>query len=137
MPKADRLSPGAVALLKERQIANLVTLMPNGAPQITVVWVDVEDDGSHVLINTADGRVKTDNIARDPRVALAVVDHQDHHRTVTLQGRIVERIKAGAINHAHKLAHKYDNRDYNFRTPADAEARVILRIKPYAVVERG
>ena len=69
MPKTDRLSPGAVALLKEKQIANFVTLMPSGAPQITPVWVDVEDDGSHVLINTADGRVKTNNIARDPRVA--------------------------------------------------------------------
>ena len=136
MPKADRLSPGAVALLKEKQIANFVTLMPSGAPQITPAWVDVEDDGGHVLINTADGRVKTNNSARDPRVALNVVDTQDDHRFVSIQGRIVERRKEGAAEHANKLARKYTDKDYGFRTPADAEARVILRIKPYTVLER-
>ena len=138
MPKADRLSPGAIALLKEKQIAHFVTLMPSGAPQITPVWVDVEDDGSHVLINTADGRVKTENLERDARVAVSVVDVNDDHRLVTIQGRVVERLKVGAAEHANKLARKYTTRDgYNFRSPADAEARVILRIKPYAIIERN
>ena len=137
MPKADHLSPGAVKLLQEKQIAHFVTIMPNGAPQITPVWVDVEDDGSHVLINTSDGRVKTGNIERDPRVAVSVTDAENPYRAVSLRGRVVERRKEGAIHHINQLAWKYRNANYNFRNPGDAEARVILRIKPYAVIERG
>jgi len=69
MPRADRLSPGGVKLLLEKQIAILSTVMKDGSPQATPVWVDVEPDGTHVLINTAEGRIKTNNVARDPRVA--------------------------------------------------------------------
>jgi len=137
MPKADRLSPGAVKLLQEKQIAHIATTMPSGAPQITPVWVDVEEDGSHVLINTSDGRVKTTNIERDSRVAVSVTDAENPYRAVSIQGRVVERRKEGAINHINQLAWKYRNTNYTFRQPGDAEARVILRIKPYSVIERN
>jgi PPOX class probable F420-dependent enzyme len=137
MPKADQLSPGAVQFLQERHIANFVTLSANGRPQVTPVWVDVEDDGGHILINTSDGRVKDVNVARDPRVALSVVDGQNFQRTIQVQGRIVERRKEGAIEHINKLAQKYNGRDYNFREPGEAEKRVIFRIKPDYVIERN
>jgi PPOX class probable F420-dependent enzyme len=137
MPKTDRLSPGAVKLLQEKQIAHFVTLMPSGAPQVTPVWVDVEDDGSHVLINTADGRVKVLNVERDSRVAVSVSDAENPERAVSIQGRVVERRKEGAIHHINQMAWKYRNSNYNFRQPGDAEARVILRIKPYSVIERN
>src|SRR5439155_20566684 len=55
MPRAHRLSPGGVKLLQEKQIAILATTMRDGSPQATPVWVDVEPDGSHILINTAEG----------------------------------------------------------------------------------
>jgi PPOX class probable F420-dependent enzyme len=137
MPKADRLSPGAVQFLKERQIANFVTLGSNGRPQVTPVWVDVEEDGSHILINTSDGRIKDRNVARDPRVAICVVDPQNFQRTIQVQGRVVERRKEGAIDHINQLSHKYNGRDYTFREPGDAERRVIFRIKPDYVIERN
>jgi len=46
--------------------------MPDGSPQVTQVWVDT--DGEHILINTAQGRQKEQNVQRDPRVAVNVVD---------------------------------------------------------------
>src|SRR5204863_226038 len=52
VPRADRLSPGAVKLLKEPQLAHVTTLMPDGSPQTTVIWIDAAADGSHVLVNT-------------------------------------------------------------------------------------
>lgn len=52
-------------LLREPSICYLTTLMPDGSPQVTQVWVDT--DGEHVLINSVQGHVKTKNIARDPR----------------------------------------------------------------------
>src|SRR5438105_11681010 len=69
MPRADRLSPGGVKLLEEAQIAIISTIMPDGSPQSTPVWIDVEPDGSHLLVNTVKGHLKLDNIQRDPRVA--------------------------------------------------------------------
>src|SRR5262245_46996783 len=77
MPRADRLSPGGVKLLQEKHLAIIATVMPDGSPQTTPVWVDVEPDGSHILINTVTGHLKANNINRDPRVAVTVVDSQN------------------------------------------------------------
>ena len=136
MPRADTLSPGAVKLLQEKQIAQLATVMRDGSPQVTPVWIDVEPDGSHILINSAEGRIKTRNAARDPRVAVSVVDAQNPFRYAIVRGRIVERTHAGADAHIDALAKKYLGRDsYPNRNPS--EQRVILRIKPEHVLERG
>ena len=136
MPKAEKLSPGAVKLLQEKQIAQFGTLMPDGSPQLTPVWVDVEPDGGHVLVNTAEGRVKMKNIARDPRVAVSVVDAQNPFRYAILRGRIVERRHEGADAHIDSLAKKYLGQDKYPLHRAD-EQRVILRIKPEHVLEQG
>ncbi len=136
MPKADKLSPGAVKLLQEKQIAQLATVMRDGSPQVTPVWVDVEPDGGHILINTAEGRIKTRNAAREPRVAVSVVDAQNPYRYAIIRGRIVERTHEGADAHIDALAKKYLGQDrYPNRNPS--EQRVILRIKPEHVLERG
>lgn len=136
MPQADRLSPGAVALLQEPQIAQFATVMADGSPQVTPVWVDVEPDGRHIMINTAEGRVKTRNVERDARVAVSVVDGQNHWRYAIVRGEIVERRQEGADGHIDKLAKKYLGKDsYPFRRPG--EQRVILRIKPHHVMELG
>ena len=136
MPKADKLSPGAVALLQEKQLAHFATVMADGSPQVTPVWVDVESDGSYVLINTAEGRLKTRNVERNPHVAVSVVDSQNPWRYVIVRGEIVERRREGADEHIDKMAKKYIGADtYPFRNPA--EQRVILRIKPHHVIEQG
>jgi PPOX class probable F420-dependent enzyme len=136
MPKASTLSPGAVKLLQEPQLAHFTTLMPDGTPQPTPVWVDVEDDGSYVLINTADTRLKTQNIDRDPRVAVSVVDKGNDWRYVLVRGVVVERVFEGAAAHIDKLAKKYMGKDV-YPNHTDKERRVILRIKPDHIIERG
>ena len=137
MPRADKLSPGGVKLLQERQLAIIATIMPDGSPQTTPVWVDVEPDGSHVLINTVMTHLKAGNINRDPRVAVTVVDAQNPWRSVIVRGTVVEKRGPddGATEHIHALAKKYMGRD---KYPlAEGEARVILRIKPTHIFERG
>jgi PPOX class probable F420-dependent enzyme len=136
MPKADRLSQGAVKLLQEPQLAHFTTLMKDGAPQTTPVWVDVEPDGGHVLINTADTRLKTANVERDPRVSVSVVDAGNAWRYALVRGRVVERRHEGAEEHIDALALKYLGQEtYPYHNPA--EPRVILRIKPDHVMEQG
>jgi len=136
MPKVDTLSPGAVKLLQEPQLAHLTTLMADGSPQTTPVWVDVEPDGGHVLVNTADMRLKTGNVERDPRVSIAVVDKGNDWRFALVRGNVVELRHDGADEHIDKLAMKYLGQEtYPFRNAA--EARVIIRIKPHHVLEQG
>jgi PPOX class probable F420-dependent enzyme len=136
MPKADKLSPGAVKLLQEKQIAQLATTMKDGSPQVTPVWVDVEADGGHILVNTAEGRVKSRNTERDPRVAVSVVDAQNPYRLAVVRGRIVERRHEGADQHIDQMAQKYLGQEkYPWRNPQ--EQRVVLRIKPEHVIEQG
>jgi PPOX class probable F420-dependent enzyme len=136
MPKADTLSSGALTLLREPQIAHFVTLMSDGSPQATPVWVDAEDDGSHILINTVEGSLKTRNLNEDQRVAVSVVDRNNPFRYVTVRGTVVGRQTEGADAHIDKLAQKYLGQE---RYPGHRPdwQRVILRIKPDHVTERG
>ena len=68
-----KLSESALKLLTEgKNVATVATIMPDGSPQSTAVWID--SDGEHVIFNTAEGRVKTENLRRDPRVAITVWD---------------------------------------------------------------
>ena len=121
------LTENQAALLREKHFAELVTLMPDGSPQISPVWVDT--DGTNVLINTATGRLKTRNIERDPRVAVAVLDPASpYERVLNIRGRVVSVSPEGADDHIDSLAKKYMGVDsYPGRNPA--EQRVILTIE--------
>jgi len=133
VPRADRLPPGAVRLLKEPQLGHVVTLMPDGSPQIPVVWIDAEDDGGHVLVSTGTKRQKLRNVGRDRRVAVSVVDKDDPWRWVVVRGELVELTREGAEEHIDTLAQKYLGR-YPDHNPDDP--RALRRIKPTGVTAR-
>ena len=107
--------------------AQLATVNADGSPQVTPVWVDY--DGTHVIVNTARARVKSRNLERNPRVALAISDPANPYRYVGIQGRVVEMTEQGADAHIDKMAKKYLNKDsYPYRQPG--EQRVIVKIAP-------
>ena len=107
--------------------ASVATLMPDGSPQVSTIWID--RDGDDVLFNTAEGRVKTDNLRRDGRVAISVVDQQDHDEQVIVRGTVTDMTTEGADVHIDFLAKKYLGADsYPFRDPD--EQRVIVRVRP-------
>jgi PPOX class probable F420-dependent enzyme len=121
-----KLSPQEVELLNEAQIANVATVMADGTPQVTPVWIDT--DGEHVLFNTAKGRVKHRNLVRNPKVAISVVDKNDPYRLVVLRGT-AEFVDEGADAHIDKLAKKYLGADtYPWRK--EDEQRVIVKVTP-------
>jgi PPOX class probable F420-dependent enzyme len=116
-----------VDLLTKKAFAHLVTLLPDGKPQSTPVWVDY--DGKHVLINTAVGRLKDKNMQRDPRIAFSVTDPENPYRYLEVRGRVVERTKAGAEQHIDAMAKRYLGQDkYPFRKAG--EERVIYKVQP-------
>jgi PPOX class probable F420-dependent enzyme len=130
----DTISAGFRKLLQEPAYCQLATLMPDGSPQITQVWVDT--DGEHVLINTAEGRQKERNVCGDPRVAVNVVDPTNAWRIAMVRGQVVEVTTDGADQFIDQLAKKYLNEDtYPFRRPE--EVRVTLKILPEKINEIG
>lgn len=132
MAKNEKLSPDAAQLFKDKNLVYVATLMPDGSPQITPTWVDVDEENNTIIVNTAKGRVKQKNLSRDPRVAVAVVDRNNPYNVATIRGRVAEQTTAGADAHIDKMAKKYLGMDsYPFRNAA--EERVLLKIKPEKV----
>jgi hypothetical protein len=113
-------------LFSKRAFASLATLMPDGRPQVTPVWCDLE--GDHVIFNSAKGRQKDRNVRRDPRVAIAIIDPDNPYRHLEVRGRVVEITEQGADAHIDKMAKKYLGVDkYPYRQPS--EVRVIYKIQ--------
>jgi PPOX class probable F420-dependent enzyme len=121
-----KLSPQELELLNEPQIATVATVMADGSPQLTPVWIDT--DGEAILFNTAKGRVKHRNLVRNPKVAVTVVDKDDFYRLVNVRGT-AEIVEEGADDHIDKLAKKYLGADSYPWRKAD-EQRVIVRVVP-------
>jgi PPOX class probable F420-dependent enzyme len=92
-------------------LATVATVDRDGAPQATVVWFLME--GDLVLVNTKVGRSKVRNLSRDPRVALAVFDHDDPDRSVQVRG-VAEgrRDGAAASQDIHRLSRRYTGQDF-------------------------
>jgi PPOX class probable F420-dependent enzyme len=114
-------------LFKKKAFAHLATLMADGNPQSTPVWVDY--DGKNVVINTAEGRQKDKNMQRDGRVALSISDPDNPYRYLEVRGHVVERTHTGADQHIDAMAKKYLGQDkYPYRRPG--EVRVVYKVAP-------
>lgn len=119
-------------------VAALTTIGPNGEPQTSVVWCDVE--GPLVRVNTMRGFAKERNMRRDPRVALLCYDPLATDRYLELRGRVVEMTELGAGRHLDELASKYAGRPVRYfgdvvpAALAETEIPLLCRIQPTHVV---
>jgi len=124
---AAEIPAGYRDLFDKPAFANLGTLMPDGKPQVTPVWVDY--DGKYVIVNSARGRQKDKNLRRDGRVALAIQDPQNPYRYLEIRGKVAEITEKGADEQIDKMAKKYLGQDkYPYRRPG--EVRVMYKIQP-------
>ena len=119
-------------ILDKKSFAHVATVDADGAPQVTPVWVDY--DGELVWINSARGRKKDRNMRSRSSVAISVQDPDNPYSYVGLQGEIAEITEKGAVEHIHKLSHKYNGRDYPL---TDDQTRVIYKIRPRRVWTMG
>ena len=121
-------------LFGKAAFANLATINADGTPQVTPVWIDW--DGKHVLVYTAQGRLKDRNLRKNPNVAISIMDPANPYRYLAIQGRVVNVTTSGADAHIDKMAKKYLGKDsYPFRTPT--EVRVVFTIEPEKVHTNG
>lgn len=130
----QRIPDSHYDLFEKPAIGHLATLMPDGSPQVTPVWVDF--DGEFVLVNTAVGRQKTRNIKRSPQVAIDILDPDDPFRWLAVRGEVVEITEAGANENRDKLSMRYMGRTRPL-SPHPDDRRVILKIAPMRVTASG
>ena len=127
MPK---LSPEQVRLLNAPNFATVATVMADGSPEATVIWV--ESDAEHVYFNTAMHRLKARNLQRNPHVAVTVFDPDNPYRGVAVRGR-AELILEGANENADAVSRAYTGEP--FRDLGPDEVRVIVKITPERIHE--
>ncbi len=121
------LDDDTVRLARGKNLATVVTLMPDGQPQALLTWVDT--DGEHVLVNTEPQRQRVRNIRRDPRITVLIHSSDDPWDWSEVRGRVVDTVSGDqARQHIDKLSRKYVGTDY--RNPIGPEGRVILKIAP-------
>ncbi|PSP58067.1 hypothetical protein BRC72_05530 [Halobacteriales archaeon QH_7_66_36] len=119
-------------LFEKRTFAHVSTLLPDGSPQVTPVWVDYDEAAGDLLVNTAHGRRKEKNLRGDSRVAVSMTDPDDGYRFLAVRGEATLTTD-GAVAHINELASRYMGVDeYPHLGDEDGE-RVIVRITPDSV----
>jgi PPOX class probable F420-dependent enzyme len=119
------LDEDAVRLAKGKNLATVVTLMPNGQPQALLTWVD--SDGEHLLVNTEPQRQRAKNVARDPRITVLIHSADDAYDWAEVRGHVVETVTGDeARRHIDELSNKYTGADYGM--PIGPQGRVLFKI---------
>jgi PPOX class probable F420-dependent enzyme len=120
---AISFSEATLKLLDGRNYAVLATVNPDGSPQTSAMWVG--RDGDDLLFSTVEGRVKHQNMLRDPRVSVTVLDSADPENYVELRGRVSISPDLGRKVDT-QLSWKYDGRDPDPDRPG--AVRVVVRM---------
>lgn len=118
------LSSEVKQLIDRANFAHLATLMADGSPNATPVWVS--RDGDRIVICTSDGSLKGRNTKRDPRVALSIVDFKNPYEEVQIRGKVVERRPDSDLKIMDPVSHKYIGKPFPMR---QYEGRVALIIE--------
>lgn len=124
---AVHLPQGLLDLLNKPSPCFVATLMPDGSPQLTETWVTT--DGDNVVINIVEGMQKARNIARDPRVAVNVVDPQDMRRFYAVRGRVIATTTEGGRESIDEISRKYTGEPYANYSGNPDETRIIVTIQ--------
>ncbi|MFB6117096.1 PPOX class F420-dependent oxidoreductase [Halosegnis sp.] len=119
-------------LFEKRTFAHLATLFPDGAPQVTPVWVDYDTETDELLVNTARGRRKERNLRADPRAAVSMTDPDDGYRYLAVRGEATLTTE-GADAHIDALAARYMGVDEYPHHGEEQGERVLVRITPVSV----
>ncbi|MFF3259844.1 TIGR03618 family F420-dependent PPOX class oxidoreductase [Streptomyces sp. NPDC002932] len=120
------------ARLRAANIWYVGTVFADGAPQVSPMWVDLEGDGE-LTFNTSAGRVKEENLRRDPRVYLSHADHADPFDRVQISGEVVRFVEGQeAHDRMDRLARKYLGSE-RFEWTMPGERRIAVIVRPLKV----
>ena len=118
---------------EKKAFASLALTLADGSPQVTPIWFGW--DGTHIILNTARGRVKDRVMKRGGQVALLIVDPADPYRYVQIRGRVAVETEECAYDTICDLRLKYrGDRDYP-KNPG--EVRVTYKVLPEKVTPQA
>jgi PPOX class probable F420-dependent enzyme len=128
------LSDKARAYLQEKRFAVLGTINPDGTPQLSTMWYEL--DGDEILMNTKVGRVKERNLRRDPRISICV---EDGYNYLTLAGtaQLIDDQETAQAD-IKRLATRYHNpakAEQMMRDQFSKQRRVTIRMTIERVIE--
>jgi PPOX class probable F420-dependent enzyme len=119
------LDEDTVRLAKGKNLATVVTLMPDGQPQALLTWVD--SDGEYILVNTEPQRQRSRNVARDPRITVLIHSADSPYDWSEVRGHVADTVTGDeARQHIDELARKYTGNDY--ANPIGPQGRIILKV---------
>ena len=102
-------------LVEGRNFGHVATVLPDGSPHTVAVWLGLE--GDHVVFFTQPGSRKARNLARDPRVAISIVDLGNPYRGADIRGRVVRTVEGDeALEIIDRLAQKYTGAPFPMRS---------------------
>jgi PPOX class probable F420-dependent enzyme len=112
---AAELTDDVRALFKGANFGHVATLMPTGAPHSVAVWVGLE--GDRIAFFTQPASQKALNLARDPRVAISITDHEKPYRAARIRGRLVDTIEGeAALEVIDRLSNRYTGKPFPMRS---------------------
>ncbi|MFE3825106.1 PPOX class F420-dependent oxidoreductase [Streptomyces sp. NPDC059092] len=116
------------ARLRAPNIWYVATVFADGAPQVSPMWVDLEGEGE-LTFNTSVGRVKEENLRRDPRVCLSHADAADPFDRVQISGEVARFVDGReAHDRMDRLARKYlGGEGFEWIMPGERRVAVIVR----------
>ena len=128
------LHPKARELIESDRLAHMVTLNPDGGPQMSCVWVGM--DGDEIVSGHLPRNQKVKNVERDGRVAISI--ETDTVGDVGLVEYLVVRGTArveegGAPELLQRLAHVYLGPDVKFPPMDDPPPGYVIRTTPEKV----
>jgi len=123
-----------VDLLESTALAHVATIGPSGEPQSNPVWFGW--DGQHLRFSQTKVRQKYQNVQREPRVALSIVDPSNPYRYLEIRGRVVAVEEDPNLDFINSMAKKYLGQDrYPWHRPGDE--RVVIVVDPDRTSQMG
>lgn len=118
-------------LIDNQVFASIATTNPNGAPQSSVIWL--KRDGDDIVFSTIEGRRKTLNMQRDPRISIIIFDPMDPYRYAEIRGAVTMTTEGGP-ELIQELSHMYEDKPFHEHNPANV--RLVCRLTPTKVITR-
>ena len=113
------------------EFAVIATVLPNGSPQQSVVWI--ERDGDDLLVSTVKGRRKHLNLERDPHVSVLVYPRENPYSYVEVRGTAT-MTEEGGRELIDRLCNAYTGAERYTMDDGTDNVRVVVRITPDKVV---
>ncbi len=129
------LQPGIADLARGPNFAIVTSISPTGLIQALPLWIDADDAGEHLLLNTEVHRQRYKNYERDKRATVTIIGKDSWYKWAEVRGEVVGEVRGPeARAHIDKLAQRYTGANY---APQITSERVILKVKPIKQLLRG